>query len=107
MGVFLYYVPAAFRRPVGVPSWIVGCRKACAGGLAGRPDALSRRRSHIVIVSNEVGMGLVPETPLGRAFRDLTGFAHQRITAVADEVYLAAMGAVLRLRPAPLEVVAP
>ena len=49
-------------------------------------------------------MGLVPETPLGRVFRDLTGLAHQRVATVADELYLAAMGVVLRLRPAPVEV---
>jgi adenosylcobinamide kinase/adenosylcobinamide-phosphate guanylyltransferase len=66
---------------------------------------LARRRSHIVIVSNEVGMGLVPETPLGRVFRDLTGLAHQRLAAVADELYLAAMGVLLRLRPGPVEIV--
>jgi adenosylcobinamide kinase/adenosylcobinamide-phosphate guanylyltransferase len=65
--------------------------------------ALARRRSHVVIVSNEVGMGLVPETPLGRVFRDVTGQAHQRLAAAADEIYLAAMGVVLRLRPAPVE----
>ena len=67
--------------------------------------ALAERRAHVVIVSNEVGMGLVPDTPLGRLFRDLTGLAHQRIAAVADELYLAAMGVVLRLRPGPVEVV--
>ncbi|HMF44481.1 MAG TPA: bifunctional adenosylcobinamide kinase/adenosylcobinamide-phosphate guanylyltransferase [Polyangia bacterium] len=66
---------------------------------------LARRRAHVVIVSNEVGMGLVPETPLGRLFRDLTGQAHQRIAAVADEIYLAAMGVVLRLRPGPVDEV--
>jgi adenosylcobinamide kinase / adenosylcobinamide-phosphate guanylyltransferase len=67
--------------------------------------ALAARRSHVVIVSNEVGMGLVPDTPLGRVFRDLTGRAHQRVAAVADELYFAAMGVVLRLRPGPIEVV--
>jgi adenosylcobinamide kinase/adenosylcobinamide-phosphate guanylyltransferase len=66
---------------------------------------LARRRPHVVIVSNEVGMGLVPDTPLGRVFRDLTGLAHQRLAAAADELYLAAMGVLLRLRPAPVEVV--
>src|SRR4029079_4523894 len=66
--------------------------------------ALAGRRGHVIIVSNEVGMSLVPATPLGRVFRDLTGLAHQRIAAVADELYLAAMGAVLRLRPGPVEV---
>ena len=55
-----------------------------------------------LLVSNEVGMGLVPETPLGRSFRDLAGVAHQRLAAQADEVYLAAMGLVLRLHPGPL-----
>jgi adenosylcobinamide kinase/adenosylcobinamide-phosphate guanylyltransferase len=50
-------------------------------------------------------MGLVPDTPLGRLFRDLTGRAHQRIAAEADELYLAAMGVLLRLRPPPVEVV--
>jgi len=73
--------------------------------LSGLLAALARRRSHVVIVSNEVGLGLVPETPLGRVFRDLTGRAHQQIAAVADELYLAAMGVVLRLRPAPIELV--
>jgi adenosylcobinamide kinase/adenosylcobinamide-phosphate guanylyltransferase len=66
---------------------------------------LARRRSHVVIVSNEVGLGLVPETPLGRVFRDLTGQAHQRIAALADELYFGAMGVLLRLRPGPVDVI--
>ena len=78
---------------------------AVEGRLADLMAALADRRAHVVIVSNEVGMGLVPETALGRVFRDLTGRAHQRIAAVADELYLAAMGVLLRLRPAPVEVV--
>jgi len=79
--------------------------EAVEGRIAALMAALADRRAHVVIVSNEVGMGLVPETPLGRVFRDLTGRAHQRIAAVADELYLAAMGALLRLRPAPVELV--
>jgi adenosylcobinamide kinase/adenosylcobinamide-phosphate guanylyltransferase len=73
--------------------------------IAALMAALRERRAHVVIVSNEVGMGLVPDTPLGRLFRDLTGRAHQRIAAEADELYLAAMGVLLRLRPPPVEVV--
>jgi adenosylcobinamide kinase/adenosylcobinamide-phosphate guanylyltransferase len=73
--------------------------------IAALMAALAARRSHVVLVSNEVGMGLVPDTPLGRVFRDLTGRAHQRIAAVADELYFAAMGVLLRLRPGPVEVV--
>jgi adenosylcobinamide kinase / adenosylcobinamide-phosphate guanylyltransferase len=61
---------------------------------------------HAVIVTNEVGMGIVPESALGRAFRDLAGLAHQRIARQADQVYLAAVGCVLRIVPAPAQVVA-
>jgi len=64
---------------------------------------LARRRSHVVIVSNEVGMGLVPETPLGRAFRDAAGWLHQRMARRADEVYAALLGMIVRLRPGPVE----
>jgi adenosylcobinamide kinase / adenosylcobinamide-phosphate guanylyltransferase len=56
-------------------------------------------------VSNEVGLGLVPDTPLGRAFRDHVGLLHQRLAAVADELYAGLMGTLLRLRPAPVEAV--
>ncbi|HSZ82898.1 MAG TPA: bifunctional adenosylcobinamide kinase/adenosylcobinamide-phosphate guanylyltransferase [Polyangia bacterium] len=66
--------------------------------------ALARRRVPVVIVTNEVGMGLVPETPLGRVFRDLSGLAHQRLAAEADELHVAIMGVVLRLRPDPIAV---
>ena len=68
---------------------------------------LERRQSHVVIVSNEVGMGLVPDTPLGRTFRDVTGFAHQHVAHLADEIYLAAIGVMVRLRPDPVQVVTP
>ncbi len=57
-----------------------------------------------IVVTNEVGMGLVPDTPLGRAFRDLTGRAHQRLARRADEIYFATMGTVLRLKPSPVEL---
>jgi adenosylcobinamide kinase/adenosylcobinamide-phosphate guanylyltransferase len=56
----------------------------------------------IIIVSNEVGMGVVPESPLGRSFRDLCGRAHQLINRQAAEVYFAALGVMLRLRPGPV-----
>jgi adenosylcobinamide kinase/adenosylcobinamide-phosphate guanylyltransferase len=66
-------------------------------------EVLERRRFATLLVTNEVGMGIVPETPLGRLFRDLAGWAHQRLAAAADEIYLAALGVVLRLHPAPVE----
>lgn len=69
--------------------------------------ALAASPFHAVLVSNEVGMGVVPESALGRAFRDVSGRAHQALARRADRLYLAAMGCILRLRPAPVEVVVP
>ena len=63
-------------------------------------DVLRLRAQHVIMVTNEVGMGLVPETPLGRVFRDVAGSAHQRLSQCADEVYLAVLGTVLRIKPA-------
>lgn len=68
---------------------------------------LSRRRLHAVLVTNEVGMGVVPESALGRAFRDAAGRAHQRLAREADRIYLTVLGCVLRLRPSPLTLVQP
>jgi len=68
---------------------------------------LRLRRRHVVLVSNEVGLGLVPESPLGRAFRDIAGRAHQQLAAEADEVYLATLGLVVRLLPAPVTAFRP
>jgi adenosylcobinamide kinase / adenosylcobinamide-phosphate guanylyltransferase len=48
--------------------------------------ALSRRQAPTILVSNEVGLGIVPETPLGRAFRDEAGRLNQNIAALASHV---------------------
>lgn len=64
----------------------------------------SERQFHTLFVTNEVGMGVVPDTPLGRRFRDLAGTIHQRFAAAADEIYVAMVGTLLRIRPGPVEV---
>jgi adenosylcobinamide kinase/adenosylcobinamide-phosphate guanylyltransferase len=79
----------------------------CTDHVHALAQALVHRRCHIVVVSNEVGLGLVPESPLGRSFRDLAGRMHQQLAAVADEIYFAAMGMLLRLRPAPVVALHP
>ena len=59
----------------------------------------------IVFVSNEVGMGLVPETPLGRAFRDAQGRLNQAIAAAVPHVVFVAAGLPLWLkRPSVQEI---
>ncbi len=63
---------------------------------------LAQRLSPVVLVTSEVGLGLVPETPLGRTFRDVAGLAHQRFAQVADEVYFGVLGIMLRLKPGPV-----
>ncbi len=64
--------------------------------------AVTRAPCSVVLVTNEVGMGVHPETALGRAFRDLAGRAHQRLARAADEIHLAVLGVVVRLEPAPI-----
>jgi adenosylcobinamide kinase / adenosylcobinamide-phosphate guanylyltransferase len=56
----------------------------------------------VLLVTNEVGFGLVPDTALGRQFRDISGRAHQRLARSAGEVLLAALGCMLRIKPAPV-----
>ncbi len=51
-------------------------------------DVMHKLDTSFVIVSNEVGMGLVPETKLGRIYRDLLGKANQLLAQHATEVYL-------------------
>ncbi len=66
---------------------------------SGRLSAVLRSApGMLVLVSNEVGLGLVPETPLGRAFRDAQGRLNQAIAGVADNVVFIAAGLPLWLK---------
>lgn len=52
----------------------------------------------VIIVSNEVGMGIVPENRLAREFRDAAGRANQRLAALADEVYMCVSGIPVKVK---------
>lgn len=71
--------------------------------LGSEIDALLRAQADggwdLIVVTNEVGLGIVPATPLGRVFRDALGRANQALAARADEVYLLVAGLPLRLKP--------
>ena len=54
--------------------------------------------SCIFIVSNEVGMGIVPENALARRFRDLAGTLNRRVAEIANVVYLVAAGIPLKIK---------
>ena len=56
---------------------------------------------HVVVVSEEVGLGVHPTTPIGRRFRDVLGTVNQQVAAVADEVWLVVAGLVLPLERRP------
>ena len=60
--------------------------------------ALRLAAGSVVLVANEVGLGLVPETPLGRRFRDAAGSLNQQIAALADRVVFVAAGLPLVLK---------
>jgi adenosylcobinamide kinase / adenosylcobinamide-phosphate guanylyltransferase len=61
-------------------------------------DALARQDSPVVLVSNEVGLGIVPDNALARAFRDAAGLLNQMIARVADEVEFVVAGLPMRLK---------
>ena len=64
-------------------------------------QALDDSASPAVFVSNEVGLGVVPETPLGRAFRDAQGRLNMRVAEHADRVILMAAGLPLTMKDRP------
>lgn len=91
------------------------------GGHGGEPppaEELERRGRDLVaglralgcdaiLVSNEVGLGIVPATPGGRRFRDALGVLNQAVAAAADAAYLVVAGQPVLLKPRPAGEVAP
>jgi adenosylcobinamide kinase/adenosylcobinamide-phosphate guanylyltransferase len=62
---------------------------------------LSAGRKHnlnIIMVSNEVGLGLVPPYPFGRVFRDMLGLVNKKVAAASDEVYFFVAGLKMKIK---------
>ena len=66
-------------------------------------DAALNRAAPTVLVSNEVGLGIVPDNPLARRFRDQAGRLHQRLAARADRVVFTVAGLPLFVKGGPDE----
>ena len=69
-----------------------------AGPTAALIAALDGAAGPVVVVSNEVGLSIVPENALARRFRDEAGWINQRVAAAADQVEFVAAGLPLRLK---------
>jgi adenosyl cobinamide kinase/adenosyl cobinamide phosphate guanylyltransferase len=68
------------------------------GPVAAALRAMDVHHAPLVVVSDDVGGGIIPLHPGARAFRDLAGIVHQRIAAIADEVVLTVAGLPLELK---------
>jgi adenosylcobinamide kinase / adenosylcobinamide-phosphate guanylyltransferase len=68
--------------------------------VAGLADAVAALAGPAILVSNEVGMGIVPDHKLGREFRDWQGRANEEIARVCDRAIFIAAGLPLQLKPA-------
>ena len=62
-------------------------------------DCMNHINASFIMVTNEVGTGLVPDNQLGRLYRDLLGKANQMLAQVADEVYLMVAGLPVPIKP--------
>ena len=56
------------------------------------------KTARVILVSNEVGLGIVPDNAMARTFRDLAGSAHQRLAEVCDDVYFVVAGLPMTLK---------
>jgi adenosylcobinamide kinase/adenosylcobinamide-phosphate guanylyltransferase len=62
-------------------------------------DALAARQAPTILVSNEVGLGIVPDSALGRDFRDRAGALNQHVAARADRVVFMVAGVPMTVKP--------
>jgi alpha-ribazole phosphatase len=71
--------------------------------VEGLVSCAKRLDGHLIVVSNEVGLGLVPPYPVGRAYRDLLGRANQVLARNADQVYMLLAGIPVPIKGADVQ----
>jgi len=74
--------------------------EAVTGEIEELIQCIDRTSSRFIIVTNDVGLGLVPANKLGRVYRDVLGRANQKLARRADEVYLLVAGIPVKVKPA-------
>ena len=82
--------------------WLANCMESA--DLRELTMTLRQQRSPVVLVTNELGQGIVPDNALARRFRDLHGWMNQAVAEVADEVWIAVSGQPLKLKPSREEL---
>lgn len=82
----------------GVSPDVHAAKPVVAAEIEALLSSIKQRAGIVILVSGEVGMGLVPENPLGRLYRDVLGWANQAIAARADAVYLMVAGLPVEIR---------
>lgn len=99
-------LPGALRSAAGtvlldsLGPYLASCENF-APDTAGLCGALAGRVGDTIVVSDEVGLGVIPATAVGGAFRDALGTLNQAVAGVASRVLLVVAGRVLTLDPAP------
>jgi adenosylcobinamide kinase/adenosylcobinamide-phosphate guanylyltransferase len=89
---------AALMDETGVWAGEAGAAQRLAARCDALVNAWAMTSAHVVAVSDEVGLGVVPETASGRLFRDTLGAVNQRLAGTADEVWFVVAGLPQRLR---------
>ncbi|MGV3650145.1 MAG: bifunctional adenosylcobinamide kinase/adenosylcobinamide-phosphate guanylyltransferase [Devosia sp.] len=78
---------------------LLGAGRDVAAAVEGLSRTLSGLEdTRVILVSNEVGLGIVPDNALARSFRDLAGSTHQRLAEICTDVYFVAAGLPLTLK---------
>ncbi|HZD56835.1 MAG TPA: bifunctional adenosylcobinamide kinase/adenosylcobinamide-phosphate guanylyltransferase, partial [Anaerolineales bacterium] len=73
--------------------------QAVSAEVDGLIEVIQKSQADWLVVSNEVGLGLVPPNPLGRLYRDLLGLTNQRLAAQADQVIWMVAGIPVPIHP--------